>query len=113
MLISVVLFSFKPTSLIVKGYMQRYDEKWKIYSPNNLGAAFLTISLFLMSISSAWLIWVGYIGANFPVLEKEYIKVNTLVLLVSFAFLGYFISFLCSAYSIEKKHLENDIDLSK
>ncbi len=70
-LIFVVLFSFKPTSLIVKGYMQRYDEKWKIYNPTNWSAIFLILSLALMSISSTWLIWVGYVGVDFPVLEKN------------------------------------------
>jgi len=110
-LIFVVSFSFKPTSLIVKGYMQRYDEKWKIYNPTNCSAIFLILSLALMSISSTWLIWVGYIGVDFPVLEKEYIKINTQVALMLFAFASYFSSFLCSSYLIEKKYLESGVSI--
>lgn len=112
-LMFVVLFSFNPTSLIVKGYMQRYDEKWKIYNPTNYSAMFLALSLVFMYISSAWLIWVGYIGVDFPVLEKEYIRINTQVVLMLFAFASYFISFLCSAYLIEKKYLENGVSIGK
>ncbi len=43
--------------------------------------------------------------------RKEYIKINTQVALMLFAFASYFSSFLCSSYLIEKKYLESGVSI--
>ena len=105
----IVCFSFNSTSLLVKGYMQRYDEKWKSYHHCFL----YFLPLVIIGMSSIWLIWVAYMKVELPHRAQEYIKVVVQTKLMMFAFVLHFILLLASAYSIEKKHLENDIDLSK
>ena len=105
----IVCFSFNSTSLLVKGYMQRYDEKWKSYHHCFL----YFLPLVIIGMSSIWLIWVAYMKVELPHRAQEYIKVVVQTKLMMFAFVLHFILLLSSAYSIEKKHLENDIDLSK
>lgn len=98
----IVTFSFSPTSLIVKGYMQRYDDKWKTYHHHYV----YIFPLFMLGLSSMWLIWVEYKGINFPFLAKEYIKVITQTKIVLGALVVHFFTFLLSAYFLEKKCIE-------
>jgi len=101
-LVLIVIFAFNPTSLMIKGYMQRYDDRWKTYDHSICYFA----TLIIVGISSIWLIWIEYIGVDFPVLKKEYIKVIIQTKFMVGAFILHFCCILYSAYKVEQKYIE-------
>lgn len=105
----IVLFSFNPTSLIVKGYMQRYDEKWKNYHHHYL----YSLTLAIIAMSSIWLIWFSYMKLEVPSWRQEYIKVVVQTRFIIGAFVWHFFFLIGGAYFVEKKCLDKDMDLKK